>query len=57
MRIAGKSKDNSNRKYRGGGPRPDHVSYKREEALIRQEKYNALSIEEKKARNPKKFAA
>ena len=37
------------------GPRPDKASKRKEEALKRNAAYAVLPIEEKKARNPKKF--
>lgn len=37
------------------GPRPDKAAKRKEEALKRNAAYAALPIEEKKARNPKKF--
>lgn len=37
------SKDNSNRKYRGGGPRPDNMAHKRAEAKERAEAWQKLT--------------
>lgn len=42
-KIKGNSKDNSKRKFHGGGPRPDHNEYKRQEATERQEAWSKLS--------------
>lgn len=46
FKIRGK-KDNSKRRYIGGGPRPDRAKYKREEAEARAKAWAALSIEDK----------
>ncbi len=47
MRLAGSIKDNSKRRFRGGGPRPDNASYKRKLAQTNQEGWNSLSPNEK----------
>lgn len=41
-KIKGNGKYNK-RKFRGGGPRPDHNGYKRQEAAERQESWSKLS--------------
>lgn len=41
------SKDNSKRRYDGGGPRPDNNEIKREEAKQRQEAWNKLYPKDK----------
>jgi hypothetical protein len=48
-KIKGNSKDNSKRKFSGGGPRPDNNKIKRDEANERQEAWSKLSPKEQLA--------
>jgi hypothetical protein len=41
--LRASSKDNSGRKYSGGGPRPDHADFKKKEAAERQTEWSKLS--------------
>lgn len=47
MAIAIKGKDNSKRKFKGSGPRPDRADTKRAEAADRKEAYDQLSVKRK----------
>lgn len=40
-----RNKDNSQRKFRGSGPRPDKTAYKRESTLVRLEQWRSLSVD------------
>lgn len=52
-----KGKRTNSRKYPGiFGRRPDNAAYRRQEAAKRQAAYAALPEDEKKRRNPKKYA-
>ena len=54
----GVDRKHSDRKYPGAkGPRPDKYSERKFQAQVRNDMYQALPLEEKIKRNPRKFQA